>query len=143
MENPIRRNLFEIGDNLRKLGEDMCQQAQSEEKFDFLKMMNPTLLDLFKMLHKFPADLNEWIEEIENERRKKSEPKFYPKGYVETYEDLCAYWDQQEVFAEKFDKNQSDINETHGVVNALIYENLFPQDVPNPTFTFTEALWKN
>ncbi len=91
MENPIRRNLFEIGDSLRKLGENMCQQAQSEEDLDFQKMMDPALLDLFKTLHKFPIELNEWREEVEKEHKESAKPKVYPKGYVETYEEICAY----------------------------------------------------
>ena len=142
MENPIRRNLFEIGENLRKIGENMCLLAKSQEDFDFYKMMNPTLLDLFKILDKFPADLNQWREQIEKEQKERAEPKVYPKGYVETDEELWAFWDQEDAYVEKFRKNRSDINDMHWIIYALIYENLFPKDTPNPTFTFTEALWK-
>ena len=35
MDNTIRRNLFEIGDNLRKIGENMCQQAKAQEDLDY------------------------------------------------------------------------------------------------------------
>ncbi len=142
MENPIRRNLFEIGDCLRKIGDNMCQQAKSQEKLDYLKMMNPPLLDLFKTIHNFPIELNEWREDIEKERKKRSEPQVYPKGYVETYEELCAFWDEQEAYNERFYKNRSEINDIHNIIYALIHDNLFPTDSPNPTFTFNEALWK-
>ncbi len=127
MENPIRRNLYEIGDSLRKLGENMCQQAQSEEDFDFQKMLNPSLLDLFKTLHKFPTNLNEWREEIEKERKESAKPKVYPKGYVETDEEVFAYWDEQEAFHKKFSKNRSDINDTYNIIYTLIRDNLFPR----------------
>ncbi len=139
MENPIRRNLFEIGDSLRKLGENMCQQAQSEEDLNFQKMMDPALLDLFKTLHKFPIDLNEWREEIEKEQKERAEPKVYPKGYVETDEEICAYWDEQE---ELHTNTRSEIYTFHSIILELIEENLFPKDSDNPTFTFKEALWK-
>lgn len=142
MENPIRHNLFEIGDSLRKLGENMCQEAQSEEDFDFLNMMNPTLLDLFKTLHKFPTDLNEWRDNIAQEREERAKPKVYPKGYVETDEEILAYWNEQEEFNKKFSKNRSDIYDTYNIIYTLIRDNLFPEDDVNPTFTFTEALWK-
>lgn len=102
MENPIRRNLFEIGDCLRKIGDNMCQQAKSEEELDYLKMMNPSLLDLFKPLHNFPIELNEWREEVEKEQKKRSEPISYPKGHVETDEELNAFWEQEEAYAENF-----------------------------------------
>ncbi len=141
MENPIRHNLYEIGDSLRKLGENMCQQAQSEEDFDFLKMMNPTVLDLFKTLHKFPIELNEWREEVEKEREESAKPKVFPKGYVETDDEIYAYWNEQEAFNKEFSKNRSDINETYNIIDALIHDNLFPKDSYNPTFTFNEALW--
>ena len=142
MENPIRQNLYKIGETLRMLGDNMCQQAQSEADLDFYKMMNPTLLDLFKILHKFPADLNEWSEEVEREQKERAKPKIYPKGYVETDEELWAFWDAEEAYSEKTRKYRSDINNTRWVINSLIHENLFPKDTHNPTFTFTEVLWK-
>lgn len=142
MENPIRQNLYEIGDTLRKLGENMCEQAQSKEDLDIQKMFNPHLLDLFKTILKIPSDLYEWRQQIEKEQKERAEPKVYPKGYVETDEELWAFWDAEDAYTAKFRKNRSDINDAHWVIYALIYENLFPQDTPNPTFTFTEALWK-
>ncbi len=141
MKNPIRRNLFEIGDSLRKLGENMCQQAKAEE-LNYRKMLNPMLLDLFKTLHKFPIELNEWRVEIEKERDESEKPKVYPKGYVETDEEIFAYWDKQEAFNKEFSRNRSDINDTYNIIYALIRDNLFPKDVANPSFTFNEALWK-
>lgn len=65
MENPIRRNLYDIGNTLRKLGENMCQQAQSEEDLDIQKMFCPHLPDMFKVILKFPSDLDEWRQQIE------------------------------------------------------------------------------
>ena len=97
MENPIRQNLYKIGEILRKLGDNMYQQAQSEE-LNFQKMFCPHLSDLFKIILKFPYDLDEWRQQIEKEQKKRQEPIRYPKGYVETYEDICAFWDQDEAY---------------------------------------------
>lgn len=142
MENPIRRNLYDIGDTLRKLGENMCQQAKSQEDLDFQKMFNPHLLDLFKTILKFPSDLDEWRQQIEKEQKERAKPQVYPKGYVETYEEICAFWAEEEAYADLYRRNQSEIYIMHSLINELISEDLFPKDSDNPTFTFREALWK-
>ena len=142
MENTIRRNLNEIGEILRTLGDSMCQEVQSEEDLNFRKMFNPHLLDLFKTILKFPSDLDEWRKQIEKEQKKRQEPIRCPKGYVETYEDICAFWDREDEYDERYRRTQSEIYTTHSIINELISEDLFPKDSDNPTFTFREALWK-
>ncbi|MDE6479048.1 MAG: hypothetical protein K2L45_02170 [Muribaculaceae bacterium] len=142
MENPIRQNLYKIGEILRTLGDNMCQEAQSKEELNFRKMFNPHLLDLYKTILKFPSDLDEWRQQIEKEQKKRQEPICYPKGYVETYEDICAFWDQEDAYDEQYRRNQSEIYIMHSIINELISEDLFPKDSDNPTFTFREALWK-
>lgn len=142
MENPIRRNLNEIGEILRTLGDSMCQEVQSEVDLNFRKMFNPHLLDLFKTILKFPSDLDEWRKQIEKEQKERDKPRVYPKGYEETYEDICAFWDQEEAYDEQYRRNQSEIYTMHCIILELISEDLFPKDSDNPVFTFREALWK-
>lgn len=142
MENPIRRNLYDIGDTLRTIGNNMCEQAKSQEDLDIQKMFNPYLLDLFKTILKFPSDLDEWRQQIEKEQKERAKPKVYPKGYVETDEELRAFWAEEEAYADLYRRNQSEIYIMHSLIDELISEDLFPKDSDNPTFTFREALWK-
>lgn len=70
MENPIRQNLYKIGEILRTLGDNMCQETHSKEDLNFQKIFNPHLLDLFKTVLKIPSDLDEWRKQIEKEEKR-------------------------------------------------------------------------
>ena len=63
MENPIRRNLYDMGEALRTIGGNMCEQAKSQEDLDYRIILMPSLLDFFNTPSKLIDELNSWREE--------------------------------------------------------------------------------
>ena len=55
---------------------------------------------------------------------------------------ICAFWDQEDAYDERYRINKSEIYTMHSIILELISEDLFPKESDNPTFTFREALWK-
>ena len=143
MENPIRHNLYDIGETLRKIGNNMCEQAKSQENLDYRKMMMPSLLDFFKSLTNLIDELNSWRE---NELKKKENPEkpiVYPKDYVESDSEFWANCELAEAIGAEYNRNRSDIQNTYYLIQEFIYSDFFADgSYPNLTFTFTEGLLK-
>ena len=143
MDNPIRRNLFEIGDNLRKIGENMCQQAKAQEDLDYRKIMMPSLLNFFVALTNLIDELNAWREDELKKKENPEKPIVYPKGYVESDSEFWANCELAEAIGAEYNRNRSDIQNTYYLIQEFIYSDFFADgSYPNLTFTFTEGLLK-